>query len=673
MTAIPHQVLSEAFEEHIQGRSLKAACFLTFQFDPGFFEQEILPVFLDLPLSQVPAIRTIQMEEALSKEVGPIAVYYDRQGIVSEAGPAKLDIQRVPVAWKSGIFHPKNILALLEDREPDKNDHHPLRLLVATSSANLTESGWWRNVEACHIEVIEEESKCGFRDDLLRLLRRIRQATPLADRHPAMEPIRRFIVGLAQYRGSKSGGVLHPRLYVGQGSVADFLDDIAGRNLLGLNLEIISPYLDRGEEMRPLKELVDRFSPPEVRVLLPRDRDGSALCEAKTHKAIREIPGAVWGELPETLLESGRSKDAPFRRIHAKVYRFFDPRHRYEAVFVGSVNLTRAGHSAGGNFETGILVESELNRVSDWWLKADTRQPNRFEVRPEDGDIEIGIGVSLLMRYRWNEDRAEACWDRDGDAPVLHVSAQGSQLFDLVGLTSRQWTVLDESSTSRLREILQSTSLLTVSADAGGEATILVIEEGMAAKPSILLSLSVTDILRYWSLLTPAQREAVVAQVLAKRGLLPPEYDPTTVTTPRPTSFFDSFAGIFHAFGCLEREVLKAIAEKRETVVDYRLFGQKYDSLPTLIGRVFEEKKENPADAYVILLCAKQLLNRIQQEHPAVAERFRTQVKALNGQFAGIAGIRDGFTFGTEEERQKFFAWFDHRFLARAKLAEVAE
>lgn len=44
VSEIPRAVLSEHFQERMKGRRLRSAVFLTFQFDPGFFEQEVLPV-----------------------------------------------------------------------------------------------------------------------------------------------------------------------------------------------------------------------------------------------------------------------------------------------------------------------------------------------------------------------------------------------------------------------------------------------------------------------------------------------------------------------------------------------------------------------------------------------------------------------------------------------------
>src|SRR5687768_66089 len=133
------RVLSEAFEERVAGGRLLSAVFFTFRFDPGFFEQEVLPVFVDVP-SFAPAVRLIQLEEALRSI--DLAVYYDRRGLVPESESAKLDYARVPIT-QPGYFHPKNVFALVQDPEEKGGGE---RLIVAALSANLTKPGWWTNV-----------------------------------------------------------------------------------------------------------------------------------------------------------------------------------------------------------------------------------------------------------------------------------------------------------------------------------------------------------------------------------------------------------------------------------------------------------------------------------------------------------------------------------------------
>ena len=150
MGEIPHAVLSEHFQECMKGRRLRTAVFLTYQFDPGFFEQEVLPVLLDTPLSHAVPIRLLQLEDALRGLPGEIAVYYDANGLVAgDGGSARLDVRRIPVRHRTGIFHAKNVFLLVEDEDGDQQGYRAQTLLVASLSANLTRSGWWENVEVC--------------------------------------------------------------------------------------------------------------------------------------------------------------------------------------------------------------------------------------------------------------------------------------------------------------------------------------------------------------------------------------------------------------------------------------------------------------------------------------------------------------------------------------------
>ncbi len=176
MATIPSAVLSEHVQERMKGRHLVSAIFLTYRFDPVFFEQEVLPVLLDVPLSHAAALRLVQLEDTLRHLRGQIAVYYDANGLISsEAGSAKLDVRRIPVRHRTGIFHPKNVLLLVESKDPDDQGHHPRTLLIASMSANLTRAGWWENVEVCHVEEIGEGDKTFLRDEFLSFLEKLKR------------------------------------------------------------------------------------------------------------------------------------------------------------------------------------------------------------------------------------------------------------------------------------------------------------------------------------------------------------------------------------------------------------------------------------------------------------------------------------------------------------------
>jgi hypothetical protein len=681
MADIPREVLSEHFQEWMQGRVLKTAAFLTYCLDPGFFEQEVLPVFLDVPLSHEPAVRLVQLEDAIRERVEHLAVYYDPRGVVPGATCAQLDVRRIPVSWRTGFFHPKNALLLVEDEQPnEETGERDTRLLVASMSANLTRQGWWENVEAGHIEEVRQGEKTSLRPDLLNLISRVKAASAPDEDHSALDKIRRFVAKTEQRLKRSAAGVLHPRLYVGvasdserRESVPAFLEGLL-RTDLKLNLEVISPYFDSTADAGPLRKLIETFKPKETRVFLPLGPDGKALCAGPFFDAVRKLPDTYWGKLPADLLKSGPAESAAPRRVHAKVYRFFSESPKYEAIFVGSANLTSAGHSEGGNLETGFLIEPEMKRAPDWWLAVDRTRPTEFLAAAEDEGLTAGIGIWLAIRYSWNDGTARAYWDRTEASPVLSVEA-GLPLFTLGPLPPREWRELSPDQAGGLGKNLRSTSLLTVKTEGQEPATILIQEEGMAQKPSILLNLTVADILRCWASLSPEHKETLLAQRYEELVASASPLVSKPLGRLEIPSFFDAFAGIFHAFGSIERRIAKALTEGRAKEVEYLLFGKKYDSLPRLLDRVLDEEKEgDPVNRYVLLLCARQVVDGVRNQ---AGDKFRADhrdhFRALEGRLAHVAEVRHALAFPTPAERDLFLDWFEKRFLPRAEPIQASQ
>jgi len=673
MAEIPHAVLSEHLEEQLRGRRLLAAVFVTFRFDPEFFEQEILPVFLDVPLSHAAAIKLVQLDAALPSVTHGVAVYYDHCGLVAEAGPSRLPVKRIAVRNKTALFHPKNVFALVEDREPDEDGHHAQALLVASLSANLTRAGWWENVEVCHTEEIGEGDSTRIGSDVVTFLEALerRVGEKASGGHTALRAIRTFVRSTFELGHRSADGKLHTHFFDGRTSVVEFLEDAAGSTLRGMNLEVISPYLDDGPKLKPLADLIEAFGPPEVRVFLPTKESGDALCSREVFDWVRRQDGVSWGRLPQELLRGGKSKDARQRMVHAKVYRFFTPQPKREILFVGSVNLTTAAHQNGGNLESGFLVEVSPPRRPDWWLIADSRRPTHFDQQPEDEGASTSGGTKLSIRFQWNTKSAEAFWDDAGVSPGIVVSAQGVELFREEGLRPRTWQSLSKDACVELERVLRSTSLLSVAEDGKEPGLLLVQEEGMWDKPSLLLDLSPAEILRYWSLLTLAQQAAFLearAPEIAALG------EGATLVTSferliHEDSFFDRFAGIFLAFGAVERSVRVSLREGRMEEATYRLFGQKHDSLGTLLNRVMKDVAEVKGDLvehYVMTLCARQLSQELRKESPEFFLEHADEARRLQDQLASVASIRERLVARDPAKMAEFLDWFEHWFLRRA-------
>jgi hypothetical protein len=679
MSEIPRAVLSEHFQDRMKGRRLVSAVFTTFRFEPGFFETEILPVFFDLPLSLASAVKLVQIEEALKSLPGSIAVYYDLHGLVADGGPAKLDVRRFPIWHPTGIFHPKNVLALVEDVEPDENGDRACALLCACLSANLTRAGWWENVEVAHVEEIREGAHTNLRDALLAYLDRLvgaaerrRPNDELRRAHAAVHDMREFLRGTTQREHRSVDGRLRTHFHDGDDSLPDFIENTAGNAVRGMCLEVISPYLDSGGESAPLMALMDRFEPCEVHVFLPKNERGEASCSESLFEWLPAQPGVSWGALPRDLLRLGKAEDVKHRSVHAKVYRFFEPKRRgREILYVGSTNLTQPGcrvAGQGGNWETGFLVEVTSGGRPDWWLAPETRRPAAFVPRSEDEGTASSGGTQLVVRFWWDRRQAEVFWGGKGPSPSLTLKHGGVTIFAVAGLASREWELLDADATRQLEQTLASTSLLEVFGEKPEPGLLLVQEEGMSHRPSLLLELSVADILRYWALFTMEQRAAFIEA----RARIAGDDDPLVAKLaplPVETTFFDRFAGVFHSFECLGERVRDALDEGRTREADYRLFGRKYDSLGCLLERVLTDVNAGAGDRveqYVVMLCAQQLLSELGRAYPDYWAEHRDDVKRLEAQLADAATLRATLATG-QAEMPAFLDWFERWFLRRAE------
>ena len=688
-TNIPRAVLSQAFADRMGDRRLVSAIFTTFKFDPGFFEQQILPVFLDIPLNAATAIRWQQLEDRIRELSGHVAVYYDQNGLEpGDDGSARLDVRRIPVRLSKGaIFHTKNVFLLIEDETPNDEGKRRRALLVACMSANLTKAGWWENVEACHIEEIHENGPTWLKEDLLDFLKRLHKLCRANVSQRALDDIKSFLErDQITQRKRQTGDPLPTRFYHNQGSIADFLYEVARERIRGLHLEIISPYFDRKGESPPLAELQTKLEPLDICVYLPRGREGEARCDETFYKHVRAIPDVSWSRLPGDLLRSGNAVDAKPRFVHAKVYRFFQSRPKREILFIGSANLTNAAHQGGRNFESGFLVEIEPKRPPEPWMTPEDKRPKNFVSLgdgDDDGNTSVSSGTCLRLRFHWDTKLAEVYWDDNKLSPHLEVKAQGELVFIVESLRPMEWTALPSAVSERMEIILRGASLFQVCGEGDVPAALLVQEEGMWKRPSILQDLSIADILHSWALLTPEQRAAFVearGQYLVDSAEVAHLIQKTRITN-EGTSIFDQFAGIFHAFGCLERNVRDALGrsekpDSREKNADNRqakalLFGEKYDALAPLLRRLVKKSDGHDAvDRYVIVLCARQVCRETAKVFPRFWGEHETETRLLDQLLAQASNVRDEILERNSAEMAPFLDWFDTWFLRRAKSQE---
>lgn len=685
---IPMKVLTEQVADAIRGRRVRSGVFTTFSFDPGFFELNILPVLFDQPFSQPDKVRRLQLEDAL-RTIDHLAVYYDRRALAQDGEPAQLDYRRLDVSRQTGYFHPKVILLLVDEQDeavgtpPDNRcdaEAAPQALVIGILSANLTRAGWWENVECAHIEEIKDpnvnDERYSFRSDLLPLLQRVRQSASDGDDQSALDRIIAFLSARSHDNAlekSTSGGRLRTRIFGAQSrtTLSDWLQQLEFDNE-ALNLEVISPYFDAQGE-GPLRDLIDALRPREVRVFLPSESDGALLVTKATYDAIADLDNTHWARLPGEVTTRGRDEKserlAP-RRVHAKVYRLWK-RGGPDLLLVGSPNLTSAGHSpaTAGNLEAAFFVDiANIGYRRRWWLEPVEQAADRFApTTPEEVDGLDEVGLNLSLQFDWGAKQL-SYYLQESTADELRVLTTAGQPLAIVDRPKfGRWTPLGSAAWSRMEEILLSTSFLLIE-HRGKSWRILVREENMAHRPSLLTQLTPEEILEYWSLLTPHQR----TQFLEAHGL--DQVEGLSVAPverlPARDTLFDRFAGIYHAFACLERAVDTALEDGRDNEADTRLLGAKYDSLPNLLQKVLDRPESDRILNYVTFLCARQLREDLSRRHREFFRQRKEHVQRLDKLLDHLPTLRDSIELD-DNHADRFLQWYETAFLTPASQTRI--
>jgi hypothetical protein len=672
------RVLSQALEQAIGESRVRVAVFVAFEFDPTFFEHSILPLVFRRAFSNNEAVRRAQLEEEL-QEINHVAVYYDRSGLKTAGGGARLDYQRIGISISGRVLHAKHVFLLLDDPAQ--------RLAVLTTSANLTQSGWWTNVEVGHVHEIRAGQKDSVRQDLLgrdgliTRLRRLDKTTQAADARPSrddphagLEAILRFLDTQIASRGwSRQDDRWFPRLWHGEEPFPAFLARYAATRC---RLEIIVPFFDGKADAPTLRALIDELCPTSTRVLLPRNDDGSARCAEPFYEAVRALPNVSWGQLPRTYTAYGKAgKETSHRYVHAKIYRIFAPDRGIEILCVGSPNLTSAAHKGArrGNLESAMLLDHSHAGGSrpGWWLE-------RLEDTPglafRDGlaeDEPVVVVLPVTLRFDWDTGILSYFWETR-DVPERVEIATGPRVLAAVApVQAGEWIGLAATLGPTFRDVLRAGALLDVRV---GEhiQRVLVQEVGMEHRPSLVHDLTPEQILEYWSLLTSEQRDAF----LEHNVLRVVDSIDEAVSNVEPVdeiSIFDRFAGIFHAFSCLQDSLEQALDRgdaSGDRFAVYRLFGERHDSLRSLVEKLVGDQTRDRVNRYFGLLCACALVRRIQSTQPQFGQIHRRSLRDLAARI-NLASVRAEFTFGDAEERDRFFAWLEEMFFKPVRAREV--
>lgn len=390
--SIPTAVLSERLQEQLAGRRLLAAVLTTFTLERAFLLDEVLPALVPAELSNVPVQRREELADHLHEQGSHLAVYYDERCLADDAGGTRIPVALVPVRTSTGVFHPKVVLALVEDEDPMGGAE---RLVVLVTSANLTRAGWFENVECAHVFTLRAGEATWNREPLLEFCRYLAGSTRTQGQRQALDQVVAFLEGLTQRRrrGYADEPLAERFVWTGPGQPRGLVEQLTPWLLpwyQGGSLEVVSPwYSPDGADQ--VAELVRAFRPTRVLVACPLDATGAHLLPARSEVTLPEV--AQWAALPSAVTRRAEMTGSTQRTLHAKAYRLVSEDRWSSAVLVGSFNLTGPAFQRGGNVEAGVVldVEGDSHRRFDDWLARLEELPPPSATGVQDEALEQGL------------------------------------------------------------------------------------------------------------------------------------------------------------------------------------------------------------------------------------------------------------------------------------------
>lgn len=337
-------ILRDHIKEAIKNRKVIAAVFHTFNFDPLFFENFVMPLFVPGKDFRDEAIYNKILWRYCAKEnlIPPVAVFCDYYAKDNTQAPTLgYDIYCLKVPSAIGAicnFHPKHIFILVEDESRNRT------LLFITGSGNLTPTGWCDNFECFSVLELKPTKNHPNRSStngLQDYISEIGKIVGLQNLLPAEEIIHEFLryvdFDLAYYNSLTSPFI-------------EFLEQqsiFSGDNIS--EVEIISPYFSNDTK---LIELLQSKGVKRIKCLIPTLRTNEILLDKESFMAFQNA-GLEW------CYWSDNKANTEVRNQHSKIYRFYSNRDCY--TFIGSVNFTQPAwvgfskRNNKGNIESGIL------------------------------------------------------------------------------------------------------------------------------------------------------------------------------------------------------------------------------------------------------------------------------------------------------------------------------
>jgi hypothetical protein len=478
-------ILKERLKVLIGERNVKAGLFYTFNFDPKFFENYVMPLLI--PNQQFVnnniANNILWRRLYKDKKVPSVTVYCDLYAKSIENGPM-LDYKVIGVNMPSvgknkGNFHPKHSFILIENADGEDS------LIIISGSNNLTQGGWCENIECISEHVLTNKKHFPevFKKEIKNFIENINFGYT-----GSFTDAERIIIAYLNKLGSTRDQNF--QFYNSfQRPFRSFLEENVFTDPSIKEVEVFSPFFCGDTS------LIEYFKEKALTIKIEAPfKNDYCLLDENVYKAYKE-EGVKWY----------RQEDES-RNAHSKVYRFYGAVKAY--TIIGSVNLTKPAWEGKPeklahiyNIESAILyihqyekkqplLKDEIKDEHLRFINTELSLENSFEERVNAPDIEFTINWSTKT-IKWRGALKTTC--------ILYLTEDVQ-----IVLNERKELLLNEL--NHAKEILNALARQTV---------LKVIEkvnerclthyyysnqEGFDQKP-LEYRLSATDIIDVWELL----------------------------------------------------------------------------------------------------------------------------------------------------------------------------
>jgi HKD family nuclease len=551
-------VFKEKIKEYIGDSRVKAAIFYTFNFDPHFFENYIMPMLVKGQNFNDEAINNNIIWRKCQKDgmIPPVTVYCDYFAKDHALAPSlgyRIHCIKMPSA-KGNIcnFHPKQIFLLLEDEGKKKE-----RLLFITGSGNITPSGWCDNIETASFEVIESSSnkpRTKTKNILQEIMDHTKALAGIKEQSAAEDYVYNFL---------KYAHVSFTTYHSAFNRMESFLETHLFQNDTILEIEIISPYFS------PDTKLIEYFKTRGVarlKCIIPKLRNNEVIMEKEIFDKYKTA-GVIWSNW----FDKSALKEE--RNLHAKLYRFYSRKYIY--TLVGSVNYTHPGwgqfavSNNRANIESAILYKeggaSEIKKLLKPASETEMELLRFSPLQNSENDLDSFKNrnppeITFVIDWKYHTLKYDA-----------HSPLKGCCFHQLLKDAEIQKGIHNKLLDAGDIKLLTGNTLITVKVEKGDDTEYYTYypEQVNLEKKPLDFKLSALTILDYWNCLENEYLKGLITRRIAEN--MTDESGIVHEELAEKASILNEMAAHFNSLIHLEKHLFRrTIRKKAETEALFR-------------------------------------------------------------------------------------------------------